>query len=145
MRAAVVPALGKPLGDPGRPRPEPGPGQVLVKIEASGLCHTDIHAARGDWPVKPKIPLIPGTRAWAVVVPVGTTWTRRQSETASRCPGSDTPAGSCRYCVAAGRPTARARSTWATRSTAATPSTRSATPATSSRSPTACRRWTPRP
>ena len=60
MRAAVVPALGAPLEVRDIPVPEPGPGQVLVQIEASGLCHTDIHAAHGDWPVKPKIPLIPG-------------------------------------------------------------------------------------
>ena len=39
------------------PRPEPGPGQVLVRVEAAGLCRTDIHAARGAWPVKPKLPL----------------------------------------------------------------------------------------
>jgi alcohol dehydrogenase, propanol-preferring len=60
MKAAVVPALGAPLAIRDLPVPEPGPGQVLVRIEASGLCHTDIHAARGDWPVKPKIPLVPG-------------------------------------------------------------------------------------
>ena len=40
--------------------PEPGPGEVLVRIETSGLCHTDIHAAHGDWPVKPVPPFIPG-------------------------------------------------------------------------------------
>src|SRR3954465_6254743 len=60
MKAAVVPALGAPLEIREVPVPVPGPGQVLVKIEASGLCHTDIHAARGDWPVKPKELLIPG-------------------------------------------------------------------------------------
>jgi alcohol dehydrogenase, propanol-preferring len=60
MRAAVVPALGAPLEIRDLPVPSPGPGQVLVRIEASGLCHTDIHAARGEWPVKPKIPLVPG-------------------------------------------------------------------------------------
>ena len=48
MRAAVVPSLGAPLEIRELPVPEPGPGQVLVRIEASGLCHTDIHAARGD-------------------------------------------------------------------------------------------------
>jgi alcohol dehydrogenase, propanol-preferring len=60
MKAAVVPALGAPLEIRDVPIPTPGPGQVRVKIEASGLCHTDIHAARGDWPVKPKDLLIPG-------------------------------------------------------------------------------------
>jgi propanol-preferring alcohol dehydrogenase len=50
MRAAVVPGFGQPLVIEDRPVPEPGPGQVTVRMEASGLCHTDIHAANGDWP-----------------------------------------------------------------------------------------------
>ena len=53
------------------PVPQPGPGQVLVKIEASGLCHTDIHAARGDWPVKPGIPLIPGHEGVSTIESLG--------------------------------------------------------------------------
>lgn len=64
IRAAVVPRLGAPLELRDIPVPEPGPGQVLVRIQASGLCHTDIHAARGDWPVKPRIPLIPDLQVW---------------------------------------------------------------------------------
>ena len=52
MEAAVVPELGAKLEIRELPVPEPGPGQVLVRMQASGLCHTDIHAA-GDWPVKP--------------------------------------------------------------------------------------------
>jgi propanol-preferring alcohol dehydrogenase len=43
-----------------RPDPRPGPGQVRIRVEASGLCHTDIHAANGDWPVKPVPPFVPG-------------------------------------------------------------------------------------
>src|SRR3954471_1012184 len=59
MKAAVVNDFTSPLSIEDRPRPEPGSGEVLVRIETSGLCHTDIHAARGDWPVAPKIPLVP--------------------------------------------------------------------------------------
>jgi propanol-preferring alcohol dehydrogenase len=70
MRAAVVPSLGAPLEIRDVPVPSPGAGQILVRIEASGLCHTDIHAARGDWPVKPKIPLIPGHEGVGTVVEV---------------------------------------------------------------------------
>ena len=51
MRAAVVRAFGQPLTIEEMPIPEPGPGEVLVRIEASGVCHTDLHAAAGDWPV----------------------------------------------------------------------------------------------
>ena len=53
MKAAVVREFGQPLVMEDRPIPSPGRGQVTVRMEASGLCHTDIHAANGDWPVKP--------------------------------------------------------------------------------------------
>ena len=53
------------------PRPEPGDGQVLVRIEACGLCHTDIHAAHGDWPIKPPLPLIPGHEGVGIVEALG--------------------------------------------------------------------------
>ena len=54
MKAAVVRAFGQPLTIEEVPIPTPGPGEVLVKIMASGVCHTDLHAADGDWPVKPR-------------------------------------------------------------------------------------------
>jgi D-arabinose 1-dehydrogenase-like Zn-dependent alcohol dehydrogenase len=60
MKAAVVPHLGAKLEVRELPIPEPGPGEVLIRMQASGLCHTDIHAANGDWPVKPQPPFIPG-------------------------------------------------------------------------------------
>ena len=60
MKAAVVTDFGSPLQVQDLPIPVPGPGEVLVRIQTSGLCHTDIHAARGDWPVKPTPPFIPG-------------------------------------------------------------------------------------
>lgn len=53
MKAAVVHDFNQPLSIEDVLRPEPGDGQVLVRIEACGLCHTDIHAAHGDWPIKP--------------------------------------------------------------------------------------------
>ena len=52
MKAAVVRRFKEPLAIEDVPKPEPGEGEVLVKIEACGLCRTDIHAAHGDWPVK---------------------------------------------------------------------------------------------
>ena len=36
--------------------PTPGAGQILVKTEACGVCHTDLHAASGDWPLKLALP-----------------------------------------------------------------------------------------
>jgi propanol-preferring alcohol dehydrogenase len=73
MKAAVVHEFGAPLVVEEVPRPEPGPGQVLVRVEAAGLCHTDIHAARGEWPVKATLPLIPGHEGVGVVEAVGST------------------------------------------------------------------------
>ena len=71
MRAAVVTKLGAPLEIREVPVPVPGPGQVLVRLEASGICHTDIHAANGDWPVKPNLPLIPGHEGVGIVTALG--------------------------------------------------------------------------
>jgi propanol-preferring alcohol dehydrogenase len=66
-RAAVVHEFGQPLTVEEVPRRELDSGQVLVKVEASGLCHTDIHAAHGDWPVKPSPPFIPGHEGVGIV------------------------------------------------------------------------------
>ena len=70
-KAAVVHDFKAPLTIEERPIPTPGDGQVLVKLEASGLCHTDIHAAHGDWPVKPTLPLVPGHEGVGLVTAVG--------------------------------------------------------------------------
>ncbi|TGV29669.1 hypothetical protein EN829_039495, partial [Mesorhizobium sp. M00.F.Ca.ET.186.01.1.1] len=43
----------------------------MVKIKTCGVCHTDLHAAHGDWPVKPKLPLIPGHEGVGVVEKLG--------------------------------------------------------------------------
>jgi alcohol dehydrogenase, propanol-preferring len=71
MKAAVVPALGAKLEIRQLPIPVPGPGQVLMRMEASGICHTDIHAANGDWPVKPTAPFIPGHEGVGIVEALG--------------------------------------------------------------------------
>ena len=51
--------------------PVPGPGQVLIKIMASGVCHTDLHAIDGDWPIKPRLPFIPGHEGTGFVAQAG--------------------------------------------------------------------------
>src|SRR5579859_6660013 len=71
MKAAIVKQFGKPLVIEDVPVPQPGPGEVLVKIEACGVCHTDLHAASGDWPVKPNPPFIPGHEGVGYVAEVG--------------------------------------------------------------------------
>ena len=71
MQAAVVKKFGEPLQLMEMPVPDPGPGEVLVQIVASGVCHTDLHAADGDWPVKPSLPFIPGHEGAGFVAKVG--------------------------------------------------------------------------
>ena len=71
MNAAVVTALGSPLEVKDVDIPTPGPGQALVKNIATGVCHTDLHAAQGDWPVKPSPPFIPGHEGVGRVEAVG--------------------------------------------------------------------------
>ena len=71
MHATVVQQFGKPLEFLEWDIPSPGAGQILVKTEACGVCHTDLHAARGDWPVKPTLPFIPGHEAIGLVTALG--------------------------------------------------------------------------
>src|SRR3954454_21911593 len=76
MRAAVVHAFKEPLRIEQLPIPTPGPGQVLIRMEASGVCHTDLHAADGYWPVKPTPPFVPGHEGVGHVVARGPGVTR---------------------------------------------------------------------
>ena len=71
MKAAVVHQFGKPLVIEDVLVPVPGPGEILVKVMACGVCHTDLHAAEGDWPVKPSLPFIPGHEVASVVAALG--------------------------------------------------------------------------
>jgi len=99
MRAAVVTSFDEPLVIKEVPTPEPGPGQVLVRIEASGLCHTDIHAARGDWPVKPAPPFIPGHEGVGIVEKIGAGVTLHSAGDRVALPWLGYACGSCEYCV----------------------------------------------
>ena len=71
MQAAVVEEFGQDLKVGNSAIPEPGPGQALVKVIATGVCHTDLHAAGGDWPIKPSLPLVPGHEGVGVVEKLG--------------------------------------------------------------------------
>ncbi len=100
MKAAVVPEFKAPLEIRDVAVPAPGPGQVLVRIEAAGLCHTDIHAARGDWPVKPKMPLVPGHEGVGTVIEVGEGDLHVAIGDRVALPWLGHACGHCRYCVA---------------------------------------------
>ncbi|GLI01064.1 zinc-dependent alcohol dehydrogenase [Phytohabitans aurantiacus] len=99
MRASVVTSFEKPLEIRDVPVPEPGPGQVLVRIEASGLCHTDIHAARGDWPVKPSVPFTPGHEGVGIVEQTGDGVTSPAVGDRVAIPWLGSACGTCQYCV----------------------------------------------
>src|SRR5713226_1689874 len=99
MKAAIVKDFTKPLVVEDVPIPEPGPGQVLVRIEASGLCHTDIHAARGDWPVKPKPPFIPGHEGVGLVETLGPGVTHRFVGQRLAIPWLGYACGRCDHCI----------------------------------------------
>src|SRR5712692_4293745 len=59
MKAMVLEAPGRPLGETELPDPRPGPGQVLLRVSACGVCRTDLHVADGELP-DPKLPLVLG-------------------------------------------------------------------------------------
>ncbi|WP_243039743.1 alcohol dehydrogenase AdhP [Dyella sedimenti] len=71
MKAAAAYRFGEPLRIEEVPVPAPARGEVLVKILYSGVCHTDVHAVDGDWPVKPQPPFIPGHEGVGVVAALG--------------------------------------------------------------------------
>ena len=71
MRAAVVNAFGEPVDVTDYAVPTPGPGQALVRVLTTGVCHTDLHAVEGDWPVKPSPPFVPGHEGVGIVEAVG--------------------------------------------------------------------------
>jgi propanol-preferring alcohol dehydrogenase len=98
MKAAVVREFGKPLTIEQVPIPQPRTGQVLVKVHACGVCGTDLHAARGDWPVKPKLPFIPGHEGVGSVAAVGPGVTHLREGDWVGVPWLHTACGHCTYC-----------------------------------------------
>ena len=102
MHAAVVTAFGKTLQMQEWAIPVPGPGQILVKTEACGVCHTDLHAAKGDWPVKPILPFIPGHEAIGIVVALGGGVTSVKEGDLVGVPWLYSACGHCEHCLSAG-------------------------------------------
>ncbi|BEL05956.1 alcohol dehydrogenase AdhP [Actinoplanes sichuanensis] len=99
MRAAIVTSFEQPLEVKDVPVPEPDEGQIQVHIEASGLCHTDIHAAQGDWPVKPTPPFIPGHEGVGIVTKVGAGVTLHAVGDRVAIPWLGHACGTCDYCI----------------------------------------------
>jgi propanol-preferring alcohol dehydrogenase len=98
MKAAVVHGFGEPLRIEEVPVPTPGAGQILVNIKASGVCHTDLHAADGDWPVKPSLPFIPGHEGVGFVTAVGAGVKHVKEGDRVGVPWLYSACGHCEYC-----------------------------------------------
>lgn len=99
MRAAVVHSFGQPLVLEEVPIPVPGPGEVLVKIISTGVCHTDLHAADGDWPVKPTPSFIPGHEGAGIVAAVGPGVKNLKEGDPVGIAWLHDACGGCEYCV----------------------------------------------
>jgi alcohol dehydrogenase, propanol-preferring len=99
MKAAFVTEFGKPLTIGELPVPEPKQGEVLIKIEACGVCHTDVHAADGDWPVKPKLPFTPGHEGIGRVVSMGRGVKQIKEGDVVGVPWLFQACGLCDYCL----------------------------------------------
>jgi propanol-preferring alcohol dehydrogenase len=99
MRAVVVRGFDVPPQVEELPKPEAGPDEVVVEIEASGLCHTDIHAAHGDWPVKPKLPFTPGHEGVGIVESIGARVSDVDVGDRVAIPWLGYSCGTCDYCV----------------------------------------------
>ena len=99
MKAAVVEHFGKPLTLKEVDVPSPAADQILVKTEACGVCHTDLHAARGDWPLKPTPPFIPGHEAIGIVVAVGSGVRIVKEGDRVGVPWLYSACGHCEYCL----------------------------------------------
>ncbi|MEO7336551.1 MAG: alcohol dehydrogenase AdhP [Caldimonas sp.] len=101
MQAAVVEAFGKPLRLMELDVPVAGPGQILVKTEACGVCHTDLHARNGDWPAKPTLPFTPGHEGIGRVVALGTGVTAVKEGDRVGVTWLYSACGHCEYCLQA--------------------------------------------
>lgn len=99
MKAAVVEKFGEPLVVREVAIPLPGPGQALVEIVATGVCHTDLHAAEGDWPIKPTLPFTPGHEGAGIVVALGSGVTHLEEGDRVGIAWLHSACGHCDYCL----------------------------------------------
>lgn len=97
MRAMLLDAPGRPLRLACLPVPYPGPGEVLLRVEACGVCRTDLHVADGELP-EPKLPLVLGHEIVGRVAAAGRSVTRFGLGARVGVPWLGGVCGVCRYC-----------------------------------------------
>jgi propanol-preferring alcohol dehydrogenase len=99
MKAAVLHRVGEPLSIEQVPIPVPGCGEVLIKVVACGVCHSDLHAIDGDWSSLPLLPLIPGHEITGHVVALGEGVQEPAIGEAVGVPWMYSACGTCEYCL----------------------------------------------
>jgi propanol-preferring alcohol dehydrogenase len=99
MKAAIVEKFGGPLVVREVAVPTPGPGQALVEVAASGVCHTDLHAVDGDWPIKPALPFTPGHEGAGIVAALGPGVTHLKEGDRVGIAWLHSACGHCEYCL----------------------------------------------
>jgi len=100
MKAAVLYATGTPLVIEDVPIPQPGPGEVLIRVTACGVCHSDLHAVDGDWTPGPVLPLIPGHEVAGRIAGLGPDVTGLAMGDEVGVPWMYSACGTCDYCLA---------------------------------------------
>ena len=98
MRAMVCDAPGRPLASRSVPRPEPGPGELLIEVPACGVCRTDLHLVDGELP-HPTMPVIPGHEIVGRVVAHGPGVAAPAIGTRVGVPWLGATCGHCAFCV----------------------------------------------
>ena len=98
MRAMVLSAPGRPLELREMPAPRPGPGQVVIRVRACGVCRTDLHIVDGEL-TEPKLPLIPGHEIVGTLAETGAGVTRFAAGERIGVPWLGWTCGHCRYCL----------------------------------------------
>jgi propanol-preferring alcohol dehydrogenase len=99
MKAMILDAPRRPLRLADLPRPEPGPGQILVKVKACGVCRTDLHVVDGEL-AEPKLPIVPGHEIVGVVEQTGRGVEWFEPGERVGIPWLGYTCGRCRFCVA---------------------------------------------
>lgn len=102
MEAAILKAFGSPLEMSQVDKPEPGPGEVLIRVKACGVCHSDLHLADGDWDLLKKItkmPLVLGHEVAGLIEAVGPGVTDWKPGDRAGVPWLHWTCGQCEYCT----------------------------------------------
>ena len=88
----------QPLAPIERPMPEPGEGEIRIRVHVCGVCHTDLHIVEGDIP-HPKLPIVPGHQIAGVVDARGPDTARFREGDRAGVPWLYSTCGACEYCL----------------------------------------------